>query len=124
MNNIQINRRNGAFRPADSSADNSAEAAGWRRFFGEQTERISKIRPDLDRAGAERIAFTYALEEFLVRKSDRCAHCGRLETPDATLLPIGVGVRHAWLHTVCVEPWRAWRREVAVAELQAMKIET
>jgi hypothetical protein len=48
---------------------------------------------------------------------NRCAHCGRDETPDAILLPIGVGGRHAWLHQDCWEPWRARRRARAIVEL-------
>jgi hypothetical protein len=47
----------------------------------------------------------------------RCAWCDRAETPDATLLPIGVGLRHAWLHRDCWEPWRTDRRAQATAEL-------
>jgi hypothetical protein len=45
--------------------------------------------------------------------SDRCAWCGKSETPDATPLPIGVGLRHAWLHRYCWAPWRDQRRAKA-----------
>jgi hypothetical protein len=54
---------------------------------------------------------------------NRCAWCGRAETPDATLLPIGVGVRHAWLHSGCWESWRERRRAEAIDQLGAMGIE-
>ena len=65
----------------------------------------------LPRLEAERVAYEIVLVEFLNRTypntaSDRCACCGRPETPDATLLPIGVGARHAWLHDDCWAPWR------------------
>ena len=55
-------------------------------------------------------------------ESDRCAHCGKRETPDAILLPIGAGPRHAWLHQRCRDPWAEERRRAAVAELSGMGI--
>ena len=34
-----------------------------------------------------------------------CAQCGKKETNDNVLLPIGVR-NHVWLHSACWEPWR------------------
>jgi hypothetical protein len=48
---------------------------------------------------------------------NRCAWSSLLETPSDTLLPIGVGVRRAWLHSDCWEPWRAGPRAKAIAAL-------
>jgi hypothetical protein len=49
--------------------------------------------------------------------SDRCAYCGRAETRDSILLPIGAGDRHVWLHSGCWTTWRARRRAEAIAML-------
>jgi hypothetical protein len=81
----------------------------------------------MPRPEAERAAYEIVLVEFLNRTHpntdpNRCAHCGALETPDVTLLPIGWGARHAWLHSGCWAPWREERRVKAIAELAAMKI--
>ena len=75
----------------------------------------------------ERAAFDNIIVEHLNAThpdtlSDRCAHCGKRETPDAILLPIGVSERHAWLHDSCWEAWRGRRRAAAVTELAAMGI--
>jgi hypothetical protein len=79
-------------------------------------------------AEAEREAFAHVVVEYLDSKHantdrTRCVWCGKPEGGSDILLPIGVGVHHAWLHSICAEPWRARRREVAVAELATMKIE-
>ena len=37
----------------------------------------------------------------------RCAHCIELGTPDRTLLSVGVGEDHVWLHNDCLEAWLA-----------------
>ena len=52
-----------------------------------------------------------------------CAHCRRAEAPGRILLPIGVGIRHAWLQPDCWEAWRAGRRAEAIDQLGAMGIE-
>jgi hypothetical protein len=52
----------------------------------------------------------------------RCALSGKAETPDATLLPIGVGERHAWLHPDCWEAWRAQRRVKAEDDLARLGV--
>jgi hypothetical protein len=103
------------------------ESAHWRRILAEKVEIIATIR-GLPRAEAERVALAHVVVEYLDSKyantdPTRCAWCGKRDAPDQTLLPMGVGERHAWLHSICVEPWRARRREIAVAELATMKIE-
>jgi hypothetical protein len=62
-----------------------------------------------------RFAFEAVLIDWLNathpdKLSDRCAHCGKRERPDAVLLPIGVGIRHTWLHRNCWVAWRIQRR--------------
>jgi hypothetical protein len=52
----------------------------------------------------------------------RSAHCGRSETPDAILLPIGVSARHTWLHSGRWEAWREGRRTTAIAMLAEVGI--
>jgi hypothetical protein len=81
----------------------------------------------LPRPDAERAAYEIVLVERLNSShpntlDDRCAWCGSSETPGATLLPIGVGARHAWLHSGCWEPWRTQRRAKAVVELASLGI--
>jgi hypothetical protein len=81
------------------------ESDHWRRVLAEKTQTIMMIR-GLSRHDAEREAFEHVVIEFLNEtrpNSDltRCAHCCGPETPDATLLPIGWGDRHAWLHQGC-----------------------
>jgi hypothetical protein len=81
----------------------------------------------LSRSAAEIAAFENTVVNHLNATfpdtlSDRCAHCGKRETSDAILLPIGAGARHAWLHQLCRDPWADERRPAAVAELAAMGI--
>ena len=97
-----------------------------RLAFEALVDRVVRIR-GLPRLEAERAAFENILVAHLNRtfsdtRSDRCAHCGRLETPGATLLPIGFGVRHTWLHRDCWEAWRAHRRTQAIGQLEGMGI--
>ncbi len=69
------------------------------------------------------LVVAYSNETFPRNSSPNiCAHCHRRETPEALLLPLGVGP-HAWLHRSCADPWRESRRKDAIAELAAMKIE-
>jgi hypothetical protein len=63
---------------------------------------ILRVR-NIPRIEAEKVAFTNTVHAFLDANRpntpcDRCAHCGELETPGATLQPIGWGERHSWLH--------------------------
>jgi hypothetical protein len=82
---------------------------------------------NLPRVEAERVAFQIILVEFLNRtypdtSPDRCAWCGKPETRGDVLLPMGVGARHAWLHSGCRDPWAEARRRAAVEALAAMGI--
>ena len=79
-------------------------AADWRTF-------IALKRPPPTHPGerAEAIAYQTRLVEWLNANPassapDRCAECGRADTPGATLVPFGGGA-HVWLHLDC---WRAW----------------
>jgi hypothetical protein len=81
----------------------------------------------LSRSEAERFAYENTIIDCLNAThpdtpSDRCAHCGKCETPDATLLPIGVGVRHTWLHLGCWAPWCEQRRAKAEENLAHLGI--
>jgi hypothetical protein len=92
-----------------------------RQAFEAAIARVTQIR-GLPRPEAEQAAFDIVLIDLLNASHpnsdpNRCAWCGTPETPDATLLPIGVGERHAWLHSDCQPPWRALRRARAIAEL-------
>jgi hypothetical protein len=70
----------------------------------------------LSRSKAERFAFEIILIDHLnaTHRSSTdpnyCAHCGAREQPGATLLPIGLGIRHTWLHRNCWVAWRIQRR--------------
>jgi hypothetical protein len=91
-----------------------------RQAFEAEVARVMQIH-GLPRPDAERAAFDIILVEFLnATRPDtdpnRCAYCGKPETPDGLLLPFGVD-RHAWLHSGCSAPWRARRRAEAVATL-------
>jgi hypothetical protein len=54
--------------------------------------------------------------------SDNCARCDWLDTKDAALLPMGVGARHAWLHSRCRYLWAERRRADAVVTLARLGI--
>jgi hypothetical protein len=76
-----------------------------RQAFETAVAHVMQIR-SLPRREAEREAFNIVLVEFLNATHpdtdpNRCARCGGPETPDATLLPIGWGEQHAWLHQRC-----------------------
>ena len=69
------------------------------QIFEGHVANIMHVR-GLSRSEAERFAYEAALIDWLNAThpdtlSDRCAHCGKREKPDAILLPIGVGVRGA-----------------------------
>jgi hypothetical protein len=105
----------------DGFGSETPEAASWRCFLEEKTDLVERVRR-LPRPEAERAAFDIILVEFLNRTHpdtdpSRCAHCARVETPDATLQPIGWGARHTWLHQECWTPWRERRRAEAIAAL-------
>jgi hypothetical protein len=102
------------------------DAPRWRRLLEDKTIVVQRVR-NLSQAEAERVALQIVLVEFLNATHSAtdptcCAWCGRPETPDATLLPIGGGDRHAWLHSDCWTPWCEWRRTEAIADLAAMGI--
>jgi hypothetical protein len=103
------------------------ESDRWRHALDENVETIVKIRgltrPDAEREAFQHVVVEYSNETHPNSDPTRCGRCGGPETPDATLLPFGWGERPVWLHGDCWGPWRARRREVAVAELAAMKIE-
>ena len=110
----------------DGLSAETPEAASWRCFFEEKTDLVERVR-GLPRPEAERAAFDIVLVEFLNRTHpdtdpNRCAWCGKRETPDAILLPMGVGARHAWLHSGCCAPWREGQRNAAAEALAAMGI--
>jgi hypothetical protein len=102
------------------------ESDHWRRIFAEKIEIIVTIR-GLPRAEAKREALAHVLIEYLKDTHSntdptRCAHCGRPETPDQTLLPIGDGDQHTFLHSDCWGPWREGRRRAGVAALTKLGV--
>jgi hypothetical protein len=54
---------------------------------------------------------------------DGCVHCGRPETPEANVVPFGIGP-HVWLHHACWAAWSAARRAEATTALAAIGIPT
>ena len=106
--------------------DNAAGAQRWLREFEDTTIVVQRVR-NPPRAEAERAAYEIVLVEFLNETHpdtdpNRCAHCGKIGTPDAFLLPIGWGDRNAWLHQRCWVPWRERRWTGVIAALAAMGI--
>jgi hypothetical protein len=99
----------------------------WRRRLENTVGTIMRVR-GLPLAEARKEAFQSIVVDYSNATFpgdgdlNRCAHCRKLETPLEVLIPLGVGP-HAWLHRSCADPWRARRREDAVAALAAMKIE-
>lgn len=79
-------------------------------------------RLEAERAAFENLLVAHLNRTFSDTRSDRCACCGRAEEPSSTLLPIGVGIRHAWLHPDCWEAWRECRRTEAIGQLAAIGI--
>jgi hypothetical protein len=50
---------------------------------------------------------------------DRCAWCGKDESPGAVVVPFGAGPgTHAWLHSECWSAWHQARRAHAIAVLE------
>jgi hypothetical protein len=86
----------------------------WRRRRTETIETIITMRglarPDAEREAFKHLLIEYSNETHPDTDPARCAHCGGPETSAATLLPFGWGDRHAWLHSGCLDPWRAQRR--------------
>jgi hypothetical protein len=90
-------------------------------IFERHVATVMRVR-NLPRLEAERAAFDIVLVERLNATHpdtdpNRCAWCGRAETPSDALLPIGVGARHAWLHRDCWDRWRERQRTEAIAML-------
>jgi hypothetical protein len=89
------------------------ESDRWRRILVEKVETIIQLRA-LPRLEAEREGFEHLMVEYLDSTHPntdptRCGHCGDPEPSAATLLPVGWGERHAWLHQRCWVPWRERR---------------
>ncbi len=104
----------------------SDEAVRWCRRFEDQIIVVQRAR-NLPQAEAQRAAFDSVLVEILDcahpnTPVGNCAWCGQPETPGGVLLPIGVGARHAWLHSGCWAPWREGRRKAAEKALAIMGI--
>jgi hypothetical protein len=102
------------------------ESDRWRRVLAEKIETVMTIR-GLPRPEAEREAIQHILIEYLNATHPdtdptRCGHCDDPETSDATLQPIGWGDRHAWLHSGCLDPWRAQRRLKAEDDLARLGV--
>jgi hypothetical protein len=98
-----------------------------RQAFEVEVVRVMRAR-SLSRSEAEIVAFENLVTErldstFLDTDSTRCACCGRAETRDSVLLPIGAGSKHTWLHPDCRAPWRARRRAEAIDHLAAMGVD-
>ena len=104
-----------------------AEAVKWRHRLENGIETIVRMR-GAGPAEAAQEAFRGLVVAYLSatfpRNCDphRCAYCALAETPDAPLIPLGVGP-HAWLHLDCWEAWRERRRAKAIVELAALGIE-
>jgi hypothetical protein len=110
----------------DGLSSETPEAASWRCFFEQRVDLVQTVR-GLSRAEAERAAYDQLLIILLNKthpdtSPDACAHCGRAETPDATLLPFGWGARHAWLHAGCWAAWRALRLANAEDDLARLGV--
>jgi hypothetical protein len=109
-----------------SSTQRQPSSSPQRQAFEMEVARVIQVR-GLSRSEAECIAYDNLVTEFLNSSHldtdpNRCAHCGRAETPNETLLPIGVGARHAWLHQHCRDPWAEARRKAAIETLAATGI--
>jgi len=75
------------------------------------------------RAEAEVLAFEHCIAEWLNANpisspAERCAWCGKAETPSATVLPFGAGEHHAWVHAECWPAWHQLRWAEATAALR------
>jgi hypothetical protein len=54
----------------------------------------------------------------------RCAWCGKVEMPDAMLLPYGAEPgTHTWLHSECWPSWQAARRATALSAVSSERHE-
>jgi hypothetical protein len=103
----------------------AATAGEWSRIFEGHVATVMRVRR-LPRPEAERAAYDIVVVEFLNATHpdtdpNRCAWCGRAETPGGVLLPFGVGP-HAWMHSDCWESWRAQRRAKAEEDLARLGI--
>ena len=101
------------------------DAEDWRTYYDERAA-IAEHDGGLDRAAAERRAFTCVVVQWLnahpepMGDPDICAHC-RHPVTDTDMLPVLNGPDgHIWLHPRCHQPFIDQRRAKAITKLEAM----
>jgi hypothetical protein len=103
-------------------------AEHWRAYFDDRIA-IGEANNGLPRAGAKAWAWACCVIEWLNQHPapsppERCAWCGRPESPSAVVLPFGTNAgTHAWLHAECWPAWYQARRAKAIAALRAIGIQ-
>jgi hypothetical protein len=97
-------------------------AEDWRVYY-EERAAIAEFDGGLTRDAAEARAFDCCVAQWLNRNpapsiAGRCCRCGRVETPNAPILPYGTEPRtHAWLHAQC---WTGWQEDRRTHAIQAL----
>jgi len=104
-------------------------AADWREYFDERAG-VSEYDAGMRREKAEQQAFEACITRWLDTHPPAdtnnaiCPHCQKPNgAPGNSCAPVLSGNGgHVWLHHDCLEPWRARRRQEAIAALMAMGI--
>lgn len=128
------NSQSAKYRTSEAAtSDQASETVGWTRedwkaFFDERAA-IAEFDGKLPRPQAETRAFACCVAEWLNRRRSstrpgRCAGCGEVERPGATVLPFGIEASgHTWLHSGCWPDWHAALQAEAIAALSGVGLE-
>jgi hypothetical protein len=128
------NSQSAKYRTSEAAtSDQASETVGWTRedwkaFFDERAA-IAEFDGKLPRPQAETRAFACCVAEWLNRRRSstrpgRCAGCGEVERPEATVLPFGIEASgHTWLHSGCWPDWHAALQAEAIAALSGVGLE-
>jgi hypothetical protein len=98
----------------------------WRETF-EERFAVAMIDGEQPEPEARRIAFASCLARWLdmhpaTSEPDRCAWCGKAETPGNVVPFSAEPAGHVWLHHRCWQPWFAQRQEQAAAALASLGV--
>ena len=113
-------------RPDPVAPSRGWTAADWRETYEERLA-LAMIDGEQAEPEARRIARESCVARWLdmhpaTSEPDRCAWCGKTDTP-GDIVPFGTEpIGHVWLHHRCWEPWCGHRRAQAAEALRCLGI--